>query len=123
MGSAAGEDVLSESFLVAFQRRETYDLDKESALPWLLGIASMVARRHRVVEAKQWRSFAASAAQGEHTTDAGYDDVSARIDAQAAVPALARRIARLSLRDRETLLPYAWEPGYDIWRRWNGRAR
>lgn len=109
VGTAAGDDVLSESFLVAFQRRATYDLERESALPWLLGITTMVVRRHRTAEAKQWRSFEASAARDEHVTNDRVDELQSRIDAQAAMPALARRIAALSTQDRETLLLYAWE--------------
>lgn len=108
VGDAAGEDVLSESFLVAFQRRGSFDLQRESALPWLLGITSMVARRHRVAEARQWRAFEASAARGVHAADAGLDDLHDRLDAQAVMPVLARRIAALTARDRETLLLYAW---------------
>ncbi len=108
VGSAVGEDILSESFLVAFQRRASFDLHRESALPWLLGITSIVARRHRVAEARQWRAFEASASRGDHAAEDGLDELHDRLDAQAMMPALARRIAALSARDRETLLLYAW---------------
>ncbi|WP_240745085.1 MULTISPECIES: RNA polymerase sigma factor [unclassified Microbacterium] len=49
IGRHAAEDVLSETFLVAFRRRADYDANVESAVPWLLGIASRVIRRHRAV--------------------------------------------------------------------------
>ncbi|SJN08322.1 hypothetical protein FM113_02060 [Leucobacter sp. 7(1)] len=34
-------------FLVAFDRRDRYDTSVPSALPWLLGIATRLIRRHR----------------------------------------------------------------------------
>ncbi|WP_447913057.1 RNA polymerase sigma factor [Microbacterium phyllosphaerae] len=109
IGRSAAEDVLSETFLVAFRRRADFDLAKESAAPWLLGIASTLIRRHRVVEAKHWRSFAAVAAGEEHVTLGGLDDAMKRVDAEREVRALRERIAALAPKDRETLLLYAWQ--------------
>lgn len=40
LGPDAGEDILSETFLVAFARRKSFDTAWEPALPWLYGIAS-----------------------------------------------------------------------------------
>src|SRR5690606_6859016 len=62
VGVDAVDDVLSETFLVAFRRRASFDGAWESARPWLLGIATRVVKRHRADEARQWRSFEASAA-------------------------------------------------------------
>ncbi|WP_431071963.1 RNA polymerase sigma factor [Microbacterium phyllosphaerae] len=108
IGRSAAEDVLSETFLVAFRRRADFDVSRESALPWLLGIASTLIRRHRVVEAKHWRSFAAVAAGEEHATLGGLDDAMRRVDAEREVRALRARIAALAPKDRETLLLHAW---------------
>ncbi|WP_313356487.1 sigma-70 family RNA polymerase sigma factor [Microbacterium sp.] len=107
VGADAVDDALSETFLVAFRRRGSFDRSVGSALPWLLGIATRIVKHHRADEAKQWRSFsaaagAASLATGDHI---GIDD---RMDADSAVRALAPRIAALSARDRDTLLLYAW---------------
>lgn len=109
VGRHAAEDVLSETFLVAFRRRVDFDTDAESAAPWLLGIASRLIRRHRAVEAKQWRSFAASISQVERSSHGGVDDAMVRVDAEREVAALKARIAALAPKDRETLLLYAWE--------------
>lgn len=108
VGADAAQDVLSETMLVAFRRRAVFDTSWESARPWLLGIASRIVKRHRALEAAQWRSFQASVARDDHVSDGQIDAASARTDAAAAVRELAPRIAALSVRDRETLLLYAW---------------
>ncbi len=109
VGRHAAEDVLSETFLVAFRRRADFDTDVESAAPWLLGIASRLIRRHRALEARQWRSFAASISQQEHLSLGGLEDAMSRLDAEREVEMLRARIAALAPRDRETLLLYAWQ--------------
>ncbi|MFJ6531004.1 RNA polymerase sigma factor [Microbacterium sp. NPDC091662] len=109
VGRHAAEDVLSETFLVAFRRRADFDTDIESAAPWLLGIASRLIRRHRALEAKQWKSFAASTSRQEHSTLGGLDDAMSRVDAAREVEMLRARIAALAPKDRETLLLYAWQ--------------
>jgi RNA polymerase sigma-70 factor (ECF subfamily) len=108
VGSDDAEDVLSETFLVAFRRRTDFDLSTESAAPWLLGIASRLIRRHRAVEARQWRSFAAAVGQNVASLG-GLDDAMRRVDAEREVRALRERIAALAPKDRETLLLYAWQ--------------
>ncbi|WP_046012587.1 RNA polymerase sigma factor [Microbacterium sp. SA39] len=109
VGRHTAEDVLSETFLVAFRRRADYDVGVESAVPWLLGIASRLIRRHRAVEAKHWRSFAAAVTGEEHSSEGGVDDAMIRLDAEREVQGLRARIAALAPKDRETLLLYAWQ--------------
>lgn len=46
VGIDAGEEVAAQTFLVAFERRETYDLSHASARPWLFGIAHNLLRHH-----------------------------------------------------------------------------
>ena len=108
VGSHAAEDVLSETMLVAFRRRGDFDTTWDSARPWLLGIASRMIKAHRAQEAAQWRSFVASAAEGEHVTDGAIENAADRADASSAIRALTPRIAALAPRDRETLVLYAW---------------
>jgi RNA polymerase sigma factor (sigma-70 family) len=107
VGADVVEDVLSETFLVAFRRRADFDTSWESARPWLLGIASRVLKKHRADEARHWRAVAASAG-GDVSSEGGIEGAGTRLDAAAAVRGLAPRIAALSERDRETLLLYAW---------------
>lgn len=35
------DDIAAETFLIAFRRRDTYDLSRPDARPWLYGIASI----------------------------------------------------------------------------------
>lgn len=107
MGADAVEDALSETFLVAFRRRASFDLGVESALPWLLGIATRIVKRHRADEARHWRSFDAASGAAHHG-DGGHSAADERMDADATLRALAPRIAALSARDRDTLMLYAW---------------
>jgi RNA polymerase sigma-70 factor (ECF subfamily) len=109
VGTDAVDDVLSETFLVAFRRRSSFDQRWESARPWLLGIATRVVKSHRAAEAKQWRSFESSAAADAVSQESPHVASDARLDADAALRALAPRIAALSVKDRDTLLLYAWE--------------
>lgn len=104
----AADDVLSETFLVAFRKRASFDTAWESSLPWLLGIASKLVHRHRAAEARRWKSFEAAAARGEHVVASGTEAAAERMDAAAMTKALSRRIAALSAADRDTLLLYAW---------------
>jgi len=107
IGANAVDDALSETFLVAFRRRSSFDSTVGSALPWLLGIATRVVKRHGADEARQWRSFEAAAGAAP-LSDGGHDDSDERMDAGAALRALAPRIAALAPRDRDALLLYAW---------------
>ncbi|MFK4760196.1 RNA polymerase sigma factor [Microbacterium sp. ZW T5_45] len=108
VGTDAIEDVLSETFLVAFRKRAGYDQDAASARPWLLGIATRLVARHRADEARQWRAFAVSASASEAAAETPHLASDARLDADAALRDLAPRIAALSSRDRDTLLLHAW---------------
>lgn len=108
LGADAGEDVLSETFLVAFARRSAFDTSWESSLPWLFGIASRLIRKHRAREAKHLRSSIASAHREDHVSYGDLETTIARLDAELSTRELAPQIASLSQKDRETLLLYAW---------------
>lgn len=104
----AADDVLSETFLVAFRRRASFDTGFESSLPWLLGIASRLVRKQRAAEARQWRSFNAVAGREQHVHFGETEAAGERVDAVVEARALGGRIAALSAADRETLLLCAW---------------
>lgn len=108
LGGESVEDVLSETFLVAFRRRESFDLSVDSALPWLLGIATRLIRSQRAAEARHWRSFEASAGAAAVEPEPALAEAERRMDATAALRELAPRIAALAQRDRDTLLLHAW---------------
>lgn len=107
VGLDAVDDILSETFLVAFRRRESFDTTWESARPWLLGIATRVIRRHRKSEERRWR--ATTAAATSDPTIASHEGRSdAQLDASAALRDLGPRIAALSPKERDVLLLHAW---------------
>lgn len=108
IGADAVDDVLSETFLVAFRRRASFDLTAESARPWLLGIATTLVKSHRAAEARQWRAFEASSSAERVGVETPHSRSDSRIDADAALRALAPRIAALAPKDRDTLLLHAW---------------
>lgn len=111
VGPEIADDVLSETFLVAFERRGRFETHRDSALPWLLGIVVTLLKRHRRIEARQWLAIEAAG----HTLD---DDPTPtpdeRLDAQAEIRRLAAAIRRLPSGEREALLLYAWaDLGYE----------
>lgn len=108
VGHGAKDDILSETFLAAFRSRQKFDPSFGAALPWLLGIASRVIRRHRSVEARHWRVLVATAGVAEETADDAIARSVERADAESAIRGLAPLIGALKPRDRELLLLYAW---------------
>ena len=108
LGPDAGQDILSETFLVAFARRASFDSTWESALPWLYGIASRLIRKHRATEAKYFRSSVELSGREEHVSHGDLDATIARLDAELSTRELAPSIAALPAKERETLLLYAW---------------
>ncbi|MGK3958274.1 RNA polymerase sigma factor [Arthrobacter sp. R4] len=105
-GDFAADDVTSETFLVAWEQLETYDLDREDARPWLFGIATNLLRRHHRAEAKILRT-AGKAALREAVADDS-DRIAAQVDAVVATAGIARSLKAMAAIDRETLLLYAW---------------
>lgn len=106
IGPEHAEDVVADTFVVAFRRRDTYDTSRGDARPWLFGIATKeIARWHRD-EAARYRALARS---GVVAVDDGMADaVADAVTAQAAGPALAAALAELAPGDRDVLLLAAW---------------
>ena len=101
-GSDVADDLLSETFAVAFERRRAYEFDREDALPWLYGIATTLLKRHRRQEARQWRNARAdpTALVTEQSHDA--------LEAELTMRHLRGAMQRMPARDRDALLLYAW---------------
>lgn len=106
VGLDAVDDVLSETFVIAFRRRASFDVTATSARPWLFGIATRVIHRYRKTEEQQWRAQAASG--GEEATIADENRTDAHLDAASALRQLGPRIAGLSQKERDVLLLHAW---------------
>jgi RNA polymerase sigma factor (sigma-70 family) len=106
LGSHLADDLASETFITAFERRGRYDAAQASALPWLYGIANNLARRHRRSEQRQLRAYARTGVDPVVASHA--EEVVARLAAVAATRRLAAQLAGLRDRDREALLLLAW---------------
>lgn len=57
LGAQVAEDVAAETFLVAFDRRETFDPARGELRAWLFGIATNLVSRHRRKEARHYRAL------------------------------------------------------------------
>src|SRR5256885_13823097 len=53
VGRDTADDLLGETFRIAFERRDTYDRDRPNARPWLYGIASNLVAKHRRAEERR----------------------------------------------------------------------
>jgi len=106
IGEHKAEDVMSETFLVAFERRNDYDLTVADARPWLLGIATRLILKHTRLEAQSWRGMVADLA-ADLAPDL-IERAGARMDAERGVRRLAKALRKLTPDDRSTLLLYAW---------------
>jgi RNA polymerase sigma factor (sigma-70 family) len=101
----AADDIMSETFLVAFEKRSTFDAAQDDARPWLLGIATVLLSKHRRQEARAWHGLVAGGAAAAADVHDGPDE---RLDADLEIRKLALAIRRMPTRDRDALLLYAW---------------
>ncbi|QYC38025.1 RNA polymerase sigma factor SigM [Nonomuraea coxensis DSM 45129] len=106
LGPEPAEDLVGETFLVAFSRRRSYDLAYPDARPWLFGILTKLISRHHRSEAARYRALLR--APVEHATESPADRVAAGVSAQAVRGELAGALASLSAKDRDVLLLIAW---------------
>jgi RNA polymerase sigma factor (sigma-70 family) len=106
LGGDGAEDVLAETFAVAFQHRRRYDLTRPDARPWLYGIATNLVARHRRSEARRLRALAREAPplDAEPMADRVASQLTARAECRHAAAALAGMPARL----RDVVILYAW---------------
>ena len=62
LGPGPAEDIVAETFLLAFRQRGRYDQGRPNALPWLYGIATHLIGSHSRAEVRQYRAFARTGA-------------------------------------------------------------
>lgn len=100
------DDIVAETFLLAFRQRDRYDQSRADARPWLYGIATNLIGRHRRAEVRQYRALARTGA--DPVTEPFTDRVDDRVSASTTARRLAAALARLSAENRDTLLLMAW---------------
>ncbi len=105
-GTTVADDLLAQTFLVAYERRGDYDRTRPDARPWLFGIATNLLRRQQRDEVRQYQAWARTGVD-----PAGADHalrVADRVDAAATASRLAGALAELPHADREVLQLVAW---------------
>src|SRR5215218_10758147 len=61
------DDLLSETFLIAFRRRAAYRPERVEVRPWLIGIATNLVHGHGRTDRRRYRALARPAAEPEPT--------------------------------------------------------
>ncbi|MFJ8537418.1 RNA polymerase sigma factor [Streptomyces sp. NPDC093591] len=109
LGSDTADDLMAETFVIAFQRRRRYDLSHAHARPWLYGIATNLIGRHRREEARRLRALSRVAALPPGRQDSGPEQtVTEKLGAGGSHGALAGALAELPARYRDVLFVIAW---------------
>jgi RNA polymerase sigma-70 factor, ECF subfamily len=106
LGATIAEDVVGETFLVAFRRRDSYDLAYRDARPWLFGIATNMIGRHRQAEVRFYRALTRTGV--DPVIESPADDVVTRVAAAAQRQAIAAGLTKLSAAERNTVLLVDW---------------
>ncbi|MFJ7969263.1 RNA polymerase sigma factor [Streptomyces sp. NPDC096324] len=111
LGTEAADDLMAETFVIAFQRRRRYDLSRPHARPWLYGIVTRLIGGHRRAEARRLRALSRVASTGPADGGGGEplaERVAARVSAESTRGALSAALAALPARHRDVLLVVAW---------------
>lgn len=108
-GASDADDMVSDLFVVAFERRAKYDSDVPNALPWLYGIAGHLLQRRTRSAASGMRLLTNARRVTEFIVEPHDDAVAASVDDAAELKAIAEALTSLPEGDREALLLFAWE--------------
>ncbi len=106
LNGSGADDIVAETFLLAFRQRDRYDPSRPDARAWLYGICTNLIGRHRRAEIRQYRAFARTGANP--VTEPFTNRVDDRVSAANASPLLATALASMSAKLRDTLLLAAW---------------
>ncbi|CAN5842336.1 RNA polymerase sigma factor [soil metagenome] len=103
VGGELAQDTVSEVFLRAFSKRSVFDFERESARPWLYGIANNVVREVLTSRSRANRPPRHIADPPSDT----FEDVVSRLDAERLRSSINAALSLLSTADREALLLYS----------------
>ncbi|MFG3257849.1 RNA polymerase sigma factor [Streptomyces sp. NPDC048172] len=105
------EDVMSATFMEAWRLRGKVDADGGSLRPWLLGVATNVARGSRRSNRRYRAAAAAAAANGAGAVEIPdhAEEVAGRVDDRRRIDAALRALASLKRPEREVLVLCLWE--------------
>lgn len=108
VGRSVADDLVGETFLVAFRDRVRYDPERGEVRAWLYGIATNLASRHHRGEQRGLAAAARLGAAGDCDVDGPGRRVPEQVDAAVRVRTLAAALAALPAGDRDVLLLTAW---------------
>jgi RNA polymerase sigma-70 factor (ECF subfamily) len=103
---SAAEDVMAQTFLEAWRSRARIAAEGGSLRPWLLGIATNLARGHRRASKRQAAALLRLGAPPEVPDFS--DDVTGRLDDANRIAALHRSLSRLRPDEFEVLTLCVW---------------
>jgi RNA polymerase sigma factor (sigma-70 family) len=106
LGRDQADDIVAETFLIAFRHRERYEPTRRDARPWLFGIATNLVRRHRRDEIRMLRALARTGV--DPVVESFADQVDDRVSRDSVRPPLAAAIAGLPAAQRDVLLLVTW---------------
>jgi RNA polymerase sigma factor (sigma-70 family) len=108
---AAAEDVMSTAFMEAWRRRASIETEGGSLRPWLLGIATNVARSQYRGNRRYRNAVAAAAAAGaaDERVEDHAESTAGRLDDQRRIAATLAALSLLRRPEREVLTLCLWE--------------
>ncbi|MFD6989568.1 RNA polymerase sigma factor [Streptomyces sp. NPDC059943] len=106
LGDGAADDITADTFLTAFRIRSRFDTTRQSARPWLYGIAANLIGKQRRKEVRGLRALARTGR--DPVAESWVERADSRVTAEASHAALAGAVAGLSGGDRHVLLLVAW---------------
>lgn len=109
VGRTDGEDVAGNVFRWAFEHRERFDLARDSARPWLFGIANNLVRQALRKSGRQRSAYGRWVAGEVREPPELASVASASLDAQRTLSAVLDVLQHQPADDVETLLLFAWE--------------
>ncbi|SBT67748.1 RNA polymerase sigma-70 factor, ECF subfamily [Micromonospora sediminicola] len=107
LGATAADDLVGETFLAAFRRRDRYDTDCPNARPWLYGIATNLVAQQRRTEEREYRLWQVYPPASADASPA--DRIAVEVSARSLRRRLLDALAALADGDRDVLLLVAWE--------------
>ncbi|WP_083753504.1 RNA polymerase sigma factor [Actinosynnema sp. ALI-1.44] len=104
---ATADDLVADTFLLAWEQRSRYEPERATVRAWLFGIATNLLRRHARSEVRGLRAAARDVGRA-HAAD-GTDTVAvSRADASVEARRLGTALADLRQEERDVLLLVAW---------------
>lgn len=101
LGPDNADDVVSDTFLIAFRKRAQYDPARAAVRAWLYGIATKLVGKHHRQEARRLRALGR---YGPDLDTPGHEErVTVRVSAQSLRRDLAVALAGLDQRDRDVV--------------------